>query len=56
MAEEIEHEKSFPTNPNMTYFTFAKADKMAFDVDDENGAVTSWIRLLSLVCEGEAPQ
>ena len=32
MAEEIEHEKSFSTNPNMTYFTFAKAEKMAFDV------------------------
>ena len=32
MAEEIDNEKSFPTNPNMACLTFAKAEKMAFDV------------------------
>ena len=32
VTEGIEHEESFPTNPNMTYFTFAKAEIIAFDV------------------------
>ena len=29
-------EKSFPTNPNMTYFTCVKAEIIAFEVDPAN--------------------
>ena len=31
-AEKIAREKSFPTDPNMTYFALAKGEIIAFEV------------------------